>query len=137
MSLMALQHQIDAATLATEKLESENAAKGPSTEDFPSKVRSGIRREFSAFKKVLETSKSRLQELQTMQATLDAMEDEPALHPNKSLSKQQTTKSPHWLPSLGGRKKFVFDDDSRVRSHCINGLAYYLDTWYFNKPFPV
>jgi hypothetical protein len=115
MSLRDLQHQIDAATFATEKLESESAAKAQSGEDFPSKVRSGIRREFSAFKKVLETSRSRLEELQTMQATLDAMEDEPVLSPSKSLSKQPTTKSPHWLPSLGRRKKFVFDDESRVR----------------------
>jgi hypothetical protein len=118
MSLLDVQHQIDAATFATEKLD---ATKGQSCEDVPSKVRSGILREFSAFKKVLETSKSRLQELQTMQATLDAMEDEPILsHHNKSAQKRQIAKSPHWLPSLGQRKQFTFGDATRVRPICIN-----------------
>ena len=128
MSLLALQQQIDAATLAANKLESEHAVKSQFCEEFPSKVRSGIRRELTAFRDVLETSKSRLQELQTMQATLDAMEDEPALSPNKRWpsfpKKHPPTKSPHWLPSLGRKKKFFAnDDEARVRSHGTNVVS--------------
>ena len=115
MSLTDLEHQIETATLVSEKLENDAKAKG----GF-SRVRSGIRREFSAFRKVLENSKSRLQELQAMQQDLAAMElDETiSIHgiakPSSagSVASKKISKSPHWLPSLR-RKKFFSEGDDR------------------------
>ena len=114
MSLQDVQNQIDMAATVSRKLESQKRLAGPSGK-FSSKVRSGIRRELSAFRKVLEGSKSRLQELQDVQVTLDEMGEEPALMPKKRISpkKKPVAKSPHWLPSLARRKKF-FHDDAKV-----------------------
>ncbi|CAB9524187.1 expressed unknown protein [Seminavis robusta] len=115
MSLQEMQNEIETATIVTKQLEleKEQPSTRPSGGSFSTKVRSGIRRELSAFRKVLEGSKSRLQELQDMQDKLEQMEEEPALSPKKrssSFKKRDSRKSPHWLPSLGRRKKF-FDED--------------------------
>jgi hypothetical protein len=106
MSLSDLQQQIQVATLVTEKLENDAKEKG----GF-SRVRSSIRKEFSAFKKVLEKSKSRLQELESMQNDLKALE-EPAApelvdapEHQVSVPPKPSPKSPHWLPALGRAKK--------------------------------
>lgn len=119
MSLQDLEHQIETAALVSAKLEDD--AKSSSKGQFPSRVRSGIRKEFSAFRKVLEDSKSRLQGLQAMQETLEGLE-EPI--PSPKLAKSPLKKvaiSPHWLPSLGRKKKFFRDKESRVsiRKHFI------------------
>ena len=196
--LSDLEHQLETASLASKKLNQDAKAKGLS------RVGSSLRREFSAFRKVLENSKSRLQELEAMKADLERMNmmegpvavlepieqgpmtldserepalelvapasalesrepeciapvpmvkatsfnirlrsstrsamatlestpeyDESALMPvqmtkAKSFSKRlksvtrsvgKSVKSPHWLPSLGNKKKFFPEEESRV-----------------------
>jgi len=115
MSLIDLQHQIETATLVSDKLESDAKSKG----GF-SRVRTGIRKEFTAFKKVLENSKSRLQELQAMQDDLKALEIDDESQYNCSHSAATSTrstrtgpfspvaKSPYWLPALGRKKTSFF-----------------------------
>lgn len=196
--LSDLEHQLETASLASKKLNQDAKAKGLS------RVGSSLRREFSAFRKVLENSKSRLQELEAMKADLESMDmregpvpvlepieqdtttlestrepalelvapeaafesrepesntplpmtkaksfnfrlrsstrsamttlestpehGEPALKPvqmakAKSFSRRlrsatqsvgKSVKSPHWLPSLGNKKKFFPEEESRV-----------------------
>ena len=74
--LSDLEHQLETASLASKKLNEDAKAKGLS------RVGSSLRREYSAFRKVLESSKSRLQELEAMKADLEKLEGEvPAIEP--------------------------------------------------------